>query len=78
MIHFLNLVLIFAFALQSAFALECYLNGECTDSNYVGAQRAKDMNQCISICQDTSKNKRDVSYDLLDMNDGGHLEYLKI
>ena len=55
MIHFFNLVLIFAFALQSAFALECYLNGECTDSNYVGAQRAKDMNQCISICQDTSK-----------------------
>ena len=55
MIHFLNLVLLFAFALQSAFALECYLNGECTDSNYVGAQRAKDMNQCISICQDTSK-----------------------
>ena len=55
MIHFLKLVLIFTSVFKSGFALECYLNGECTDSNYVGAQRALDMNQCISICQDTSK-----------------------
>ena len=55
MISLLKLVLIFPFALKTANSLQCYLNGECTDSNYVGASVASNMNQCISICQNTSK-----------------------
>ena len=34
--------------------LQCFIPGECTNSAFVGAEPAVDINNCLQLCKDTS------------------------